>query len=379
MNPYLVTKNKELCYGCGACKQACPQIAITMEADQEGFSYPSVDSAQCTGCGVCNQACPFSGASYSFHGMDNPGVCAAWHTNEAIRADSSSGGIFSALAQQMINQKGVVFGALFDDDFTVRHDAASDMEGCERFRGSKYLQSDIRDTYRMALQALTDERPVLFSGTPCQIAGLYGFLGKDYDNLLTCDIVCTGAPSPIVFKAYKTDLESVYKSRIQSIRFKDKEKGWKKPTLRIEFADRQVYRCALGKDPYIKFFFQHFSTRPSCSACRFTKTSRESDITIGDFWGLEKTKPHLIHKQGVSVVLLNSEKGSGFFTRIKESVCFEECLLEDTLQPRLQFPAKTPDAAIRAQFFRDVKKGFSCASSRYLLYNAEMFLRKLWR
>lgn len=171
----------------------------------------------------------------------------------------------------------------------------------------------------------------------------------------------------------------MYKSKLQSIRFKDKEKGWKTPTLRIDFADRQVYRCALGKDPYIKFFFQHFSTRPSCSACRFTKTTREADITLGDFWGLEKTKPHLVHKQGVSLVFLNSEKGRDYFAGIKEAVCFEQCVVEDALQPRLQFPASTPDPVVRAKFFKDMQNGFSCVESRYLLYNAEMFLRKLCR
>lgn len=380
INPFLTTGDKAFCYGCSACQQVCPRDAITMVEDSEGFAYPAPDDAKCIHCGRCQQACPFSEHGYAFAGLDEPDFYACWNRDSNVLATSSSGGIFALLADETLRRGGIVFGACFDEEFNLTHAGAADAAGCEKFRGSKYVQSNINNTFREAQAALAEGRAVLFSGTPCQIAGLYAFLGTDDRNLLTCDLICSGAPSPYVFQQYRRYLESRFLARITSIRFRDKERGWKRPTFRVEFANGRVFSGRLYQNIYSWLCFQKFSTRPTCIDCKFKATSRGADITLGDYWRVEKVKPDMFNNKGVSVVLLNSEKGRLLFSRIEQSVCSEPCSMKDMQQRHNLFrtpdmkPAKRVHPKVRKQFFTDVRKGFAGLRTRYFLYLLELFL-----
>ena len=379
-----MTKNKELCYGCSACQQVCSQDAIVMVADEEGFAYPVIDTAKCVRCGRCEQVCPFSPTSHSFTGLSEPDVYACWNHDAHVRTVSSSGGIFSVLAAEMIRRDGIVFGACFDERFNVRHESAADLAGCQKFRGSKYVQSDIADTYQQVATALSAGQDVLFSGTPCQNAGLHAFLGKTEEKLVTCDLLCTGAPSPFVFRQLRQHLESLFQSPIVSFRFRDKEQGWNTPTLRVDFANGQVFRDRLFKNVYAKLFFEKFSARPTCIECKFKETLRVADFTLGDYWHGDKVKPHLFDNRGVSLVLVNSEKGRRLFEHIQGSIFSESARMAEMQQRQLLFrppsqrPAKRIPPIVRAQFFRDVSRGFAGIDKRYFLYHAEIFLLKVW-
>jgi len=219
-------KEKKDCCGCFACATICPQHCITMDEDHEGFRYPIIDKDSCTDCGLCSKVCPVINR-YTKTEFETK-VFACQNKNEQIRLESSSGGIFSLLAENTIQKKGVVFGARFDDDFFVIHDFTETIEGLEAFRGSKYVQSFIGDNYKKAEQFLIQGREVLFTGTSCQIAGIKHYLRKEYNNLLTVDIVCHGVPSPKVFKLYLEELNSQQDGKLEKILFRDKTDGWKK-------------------------------------------------------------------------------------------------------------------------------------------------------
>lgn len=307
-------KDKSSCCGCSACSNICPKQCIVLKTDTEGFVYPHVDTGKCIACGLCEKVCPMLENAAPAVPLQ---VYAAVNNDDLVRRSSSSGGVFSLLAAQVIGMGGVVFGACFDDRWRVVHSYSEDEAGLAGFRGSKYLQSEIGVSYASVRRFLRQGRQVLFSGTPCQIAGLRLFLGKEYDNLLTVDVVCHGVPSPLLWEHY---LESVKEkssaSGISSVAFRDKSTGWKQYSFSVEFADAPPFRQFHGQNVFFKCFLSDVCLRPSCYNCPSKGGRSRSDITLGDYWGIQNHHPEIDDNQGVTLVMLNSEKGRNAFSGI---------------------------------------------------------------
>lgn len=341
----LQVTDKQDCCGCHACVSVCVRQCIAMQEDNEGFLYPVVDEATCTDCGLCEKVCPVIN-------QDEPRkplkVYAAKNRNEEIRRQSSSGGIFTPLAEAVIREGGVIFGAKFDKDWNVVHAWTDTIEGIADFRGSKYVQSTIGDAYREAREFLKQGRKVLFSGTPCQIAGLRKFLRKEYGNLLAVDVVCHGVPSPLVWRKYleetrenlraerdagKNTVSSSLKdlSVITGISFRDKTHGWKKFGFRLRYAASKAAENSVSvpandsertllqpfpENVFMKGFLSNFYLRPSCYACTARTGKSGSDITIADFWGVQNYYPEFDDDRGVGLILVNSDKGRKAYEQV---------------------------------------------------------------
>lgn len=306
---------KENCTGCHACYNVCPKKCIDMNFDEEGFLYPSVDSSKCVECGLCEKVCPII---HTVEVENEPIAVGCYNKDEKIRMESSSGGIFTLLSELTIQSGGVVFGAEFDENYNVRHGYVDNMDDLKKFRGSKYVQSTIGSSYYDAKKFLEQGRQVLFTGTPCQIAGLKRYLKKDYYNLVCQDIVCHGVPSTYVWNHYKNFIADGRK--IVGIKFRDKSTGWKTYSLQIDFDDGSSYKDIGNENSYIKGFVKDFYLRPSCYECKYKTLHRESDITLADFWGIEANEPELDDNKGTSLIFINSDKGKITFDEIKENI-----------------------------------------------------------
>lgn len=329
-------RTKQECCGCGACKQRCPKHCITLQEDKEGFLYPQIDTTLCIECGLCEKVCPIINQGTKREPLH---VYAAINTNEEIREKSSSGGIFTVLAEKIIEENGVVFGARFDKNWEVKHDYTETKEGLSAFRGSKYLQSRIEDNYLKAETFLKEGRKVLFSGTPCQIAGLKKFLKKEFENLLTVDFICHGVPSPKVWRLYlnetyqniilhdKRDIISHIKkienrkSYISDINFRHKINGWKKYSLFLKFNSTSTYNSKNSKEIFepfkhnlfMKAFLSDMILRPSCYHCPTKQGKSQSDITIADFWGVHTILKDFDDDKGTSLVFINNDRAQNIF------------------------------------------------------------------
>ncbi len=345
-------ENKCNCTGCSACAAACPRKCIEMREDQEGFLYPKIDAAQCVRCGVCEQVCPV----LSEKPGQIPDAYATVNLNEETLSQSSSGGIFSLLASSILDKGGVVFGAALTSDGRVAHTAVHTPENLSALRGSKYVQSDIGNTYREAKDLLEKGVPVYFSGTPCQIAGLLKFLKRDYPHLLTQDLVCHGVPSPLVFRKYMEYQKENHGAAPKSVLFRKKHPTIKPYALAITFENGSVYESAPGADPYMKAFLRNVSLRPSCYDCRFKSAGRVSDITLADYWGIDKVHPEFSSEDGVSLVFLHSEKGKRAFAKLEGRVRAIRSNAQEAIahNPSAVESSKCP--AGRGRFFRALSR-----------------------
>lgn len=312
------------CSGCAACCDACARDAITLSVDAEGFLYPKVDSTKCVECGRCVQVCPSSSPDLPRQPL---AVYAAKAKDEELRLESSSGGAFSLLARQILSKGGKVYGAAFDrSDWSVRHIGVENEGGLGELRGSKYLQSRVIGVYRNVKADLMSGFPVLFSGTPCQIAALRHYLGRSYDSLILVDVVCHGVPSPLVWKNYlKFRTTALAGGRgsasaegrdIRRIAFRHKNCGWKRYSMSLRFANDMEYRSAFSEDPFMRAFLAELCNRPSCHNCNFRELRSGSDLTIGDFWGIEKFHPEVDDDCGTSLVLVNTDKGKSLWNYV---------------------------------------------------------------
>ena len=306
----IIIKSKYDCCGCGACAQRCPHNAIELIQDNEGFLYPQIDESICIDCGLCERVCPIINQELPSEPIK---TFAAKNNDENIRQQSSSGGIFTLLATKVINNGGVVFGAIFNAKWEVEHDYTDTINGLAKFRGSKYVQSKIGNNYILAEEYLKDGKQVLFSGTPCQIAGLKRFLRKEYDNLICVDIICHGVPSPFIWQKY---LEQYNPADLSSISFRDKTNSWKRYEVVIRQEKKTIIREDIGKNIYMKLFLSDLCLRPSCSNCNSKSGKSKSDITIADFWGIQHIHPEFDDK-GCNLVLINSEKGQNIFNKLE--------------------------------------------------------------
>ncbi|CDA10663.1 Coenzyme F420 hydrogenase/dehydrogenase, beta subunit C-terminal domain [Intestinibacter bartlettii] len=309
---------KEECTGCHGCYNVCPKKCIDMNFDEDGFLYPSIDSSKCVGCGLCEKVCPII---HTVEVENEPIAIGCYNKDEKIRMESSSGGIFTLISELVIQSGGVVFGAEFDKNYNVRHSYVDNIQDLHKFRGSKYVQSTIGNSYYNVKQFLEQGRKVLFSGTPCQIAGLKRYLQKDYDNLICQDIVCHGVPSTYVWEHYKKFIANG--RRISGVKFRDKSTGWKTYSLQIAFDDGSSYKDIGNENSYIKGFVRDFYLRPSCYECKYKTLHRESDITLADFWGIEANEPELDDNRGTSLIFINSESGKSIFEDIKKNIIFK--------------------------------------------------------
>ena len=313
---------KEYCTGCGACVNSCPVNCIRMEADGEGFFYPSMDGTRCIGCGKCSRACPALRPRRPAGGETR--AYAAHCLDDALLKDSASGGLSALLALDMLERGGAVFGAVFDGHFQVRHRMLEQKEELPALQGSKYAQSHMGDAYRRAKELLEAGRPVLFTGTPCQIAGLRTFLGRDYDGLLCQDLICHSIPSPGVWENYLAELEEAQGSPAEAVSFRDKEEGWGRYRFRTEFADGSVRSVPGREEAYMRAFLGGLICRPSCHRCGFKGISRPSDITLADFWGVKKVCPEAMERQGVSLALVHTPRGGEALARLAGKAAIRE-------------------------------------------------------
>ncbi len=305
------------CSGCYACASACPKGCITMKADSEGFLYPVVDEKLCIDCGLCKKVCPISSPIDSEKCENDCTAYAAYSKNDEIRINSSSGGVFTEIADWVIKHGGVVFGAAFDSDFNVKHIFVEKTEELFKLRGSKYVQSSIGNAYKEAENFLKEGRLVLFSGTPCQIGGLYSYLSKEYDNLITQDIICHGTPSPALWSKYLNFIEKQNGAKVKEFSFRNKKNGWKAFSVHICLENNEIITTPHIQDIYMKGFLKDLCLRPSCYSCSFRHKVRASDITIADFWGIENVFPHINADKGVSLVIVNSPKANKLFNELK--------------------------------------------------------------
>lgn len=325
-------KSSEICSGCHACANACPKNCIKMISDEEGFWYPQIIKEQCINCGLCERVCPIIN-KWSPNTFQITNVIIAQNKNETIRFNSSSGGIFSLIAEYIIDQGGVVFGAAFSDDFrSVHHICVDNKNDLEKLRGSKYIQSKIGDTYQWTKEYLDGGRKVLFTGTPCQIGGLYSFLRKDYDNLFTQDIICHGVPSPMVWEKYVEKRERNAASKMQRVFFRHKKYGWKSFSMAMEFTNNTKYIRTLQEDPYMRLFLSNSCLRPSCYSCSFKTESRQADITLADFWGVQYTAPKMDDDKGTSLVIIHSEKGVNLMKSISSFIVSQDIDMDAVLK-----------------------------------------------
>ena len=307
----IIIKSKYDCCGCGACAQRCPHKAIELIQDNEGFLYPQIDESICIDCGLCERVCPIINQELPYEPIK---TFAAKNNDENIRQLSSSGGIFTLLAAKVINNGGVVFGAIFNAKWEVEHDYTDTIEGIAKFRGSKYVQSKINNNYILAEGYLKDGKQVLFSGTPCQIAGLKRFLRKEYENLICVDIICHGVPSPFIWLKY---LEQYNSTELSSISFRDKTNSWKRYEVVIRQGEKTLIREDIGKNIYMKLFLSDLCLRPSCSNCSSKSGKSKSDITIADFWGIQHLHPDFDDDKGCNLILINSKKGLNLFNKLE--------------------------------------------------------------
>lgn len=345
---------KEICSGCSACANVCPVNAITMKPDSEGFEYPEIDFEKCINCGKCCKICPTANKPTDTEQI--PAVYAAVNKNEDVRLNSSSGGLFTAFAEKVIDDGGVIFGAGFGEHLTVIHKMCADKQSLDELRGSKYVQSSIGDSYKEVKQVLDTGKTVLFVGTPCQIGGLNAYLAKDYDNLITVDFICHGVPSPKVWEKYVEYREAMNASKTRRTFFRHKKYGWKMYSLQFKFSNCSEYIQVLTKDLYMRGFLAHLYLRPSCGMCSFKQIGRQSDITLADFWGIEKTDSAFNDNKGVSLVMLHSEKGEQLFSNIKPSIDFEVRDFEFALKDNASYYKSAKHSILREQFFNDFNK-----------------------
>lgn len=368
--------DKSKCCGCYACFNICPKNAITMCEDEYGFKYPKIDKNKCINCGLCEQVCPTKNKNEI---ENEPKAYASYNLDEEIRMQSSSGGIFSLIAESILEENGIVFGAKFNEKFEVEHDFIERKEELYKFRGSKYVQSSIGVTYKKAKEFLEKDRYVLFTGTPCQVEGLKAYLKKDYDKLYTQDIICHGVPSPKIWKKYLEYRKKQDKEEPVQINFRQKDFGWNLFALLLQY-NNSAYKINHNDDLFMQAFLRNTILRDSCYACNFKKKNRISDITLADFWGIHKILPDMNDNKGISLVIINSEKGNKIFEKIKDKIKYEKINLEEAINFNQSMICSVKKPKHRKEFFENItEENFENSVKKYTKIEKPNILRRIYR
>lgn len=361
------------CYGCMICAEICPVKAIKIKEDEEGFRYPEIDEKICIKCGACEKICIANKSKIeNKENTTTAVVYAAQNKNNKIRKEETSGGVFSEIASLVISKGGTVYGAVLNEQLIVEHQRADKQEELKKFYGSKYVQSRVENIYKLIVEDLKQNRLVLFSGTPCQVFALKEYITKksvNKDNLITCDFVCHGVPSTKIFNENIKFLENKYNKKIISYKFRTKDYGWKGHNEKAIFEDGTTTSEYGNK--YMNIYKELYGSlniiRPSCFECQFSKKERYSDITMGDFWGIEKHDKKFADNTGTSLVIINTEKGKEIFEQIKEAFIFKEEILDICENPQLRAPTRYPKN--REKFWQEYfKKGYKYIAKKYTTY-----------
>lgn len=352
-------ENKAQCCGCNACGDICPKNAITYQTDNEGIWYPVVDKDKCVDCGLCEKVCPVIHSDELKKNTLKQSVCyAAEHKNMEVIFDSTSGGLFSALADIMYKKGGYVGGAIFNDDLTVSHYVSNNKKDLPKIRSSKYLQSNAEGFYKKIKELLVSGEKVLVCGAPCQMAAMRAYLGKEYDNLIIADFICLGMNSPKVWRKYLDSFEERYGSHVVYAKAKSKEFGWRNLTQKVVLADgREVFETREVSKFTKGYIGTHLYVRPSCYECQFKGFPRMADITLADYWGIENYNQDMEKNIGTSLVMVNSKKGVEYFEEVKKRINFINMPFESILNGNkaLRYPITKPSTS-REEFFSDLDK-----------------------
>ncbi len=373
--------NPAQCYGCTACASVCPKGAIAMKENEEGFKYPSVDENACVSCGLCKKVCPVLNRRVSEKGSVRTAY-GVQHTDPEVLKNSTSGGMFTALSDRIFAEGGVVCGAAFDEQMTVRHIRATTVEERNAMRGSKYVQSDLGEIFAEIKRDLSDGRKVLFTGTPCQVDGLRRFLGDHTEGLVCVDLICHGSPSPKILREQFRFIEKKTRRKLVNYQFRPKRWSW--------HVHREIAHLEGGKelhsnaysDLWQQIYYMRLCHRPSCHSCQYSNIDRVGDLTIADCRGIDKIVPDFGSDAGVSLVLVNTPLGEEVMEKLLSTMKTQELSLESVMQPPLRQPSK-PNG--RREHFWAIyhKDGYEAAIKFYfgkhyaLKYKIKKILKKL--
>lgn len=346
--------DKTLCSGCGACSNICPKKCISMIRDEEGFRYPKIDYDRCIKCGLCSKICPV--INNKTNNKQPLAVYGAINKDINILKKSSSGGVFTEIAKYILNNNGIVFGVIYDENINAVHSYIEKEEDLIKMQGSKYVESDTNISFELAKKFLKQGKLVLFSGTPCQIGGLNAYLKQDYENLITCDFICLGVPTPRIFDAYKNHFERINNYKITNVEFRNKKNGWVHFNMTFHFENGQKKYILRYNNPYMYLHYGQLSVRPSCYECRFRGLNSNSDIKLADFWRVREANSPMYDFYGVSHVFLNSEKGLNIFEKIKDNFKVSESSYDEALKLNKSLSSIKVDPEKRKLLFEDIDK-----------------------
>lgn len=330
--------NKNRCCGCTACYSVCPKNAITMQNDDEGFLYPSINSDLCVDCGMCKSVCAFQNG-YEKHPVIKG--YALKHKDLPTRMKSRSGGAFAGISDYILSLGGIIYGAVYNDDYSVSHFRCDSKEDLKKIQGVKYIQSEMGDIFSSVKTDLKDGKYVFFSGTACQVAGLIAFLGKtDTSKLFTADLICHGVPNNMIWQEFLRWNERKYKGKLQNAMFRDKSYGWMP-----HFDSVTINGKKHKTKKYCLMFYENDILRPSCYECKYANLDRVADFTLGDFWGLKKQHKDMLDKTGCSLLLINTEKGEELFSKVEDMFILKDAdvVKASYPNPNLRFPTPKPN------------------------------------
>lgn len=340
---------KKKCTGCSACMNICPKKAINMVEGKDGFRYPVIDQDKCIDCGLCKKTCPVLNTKRN-DSINKTYV--GYSKEDKFKENSSSGGIFPLIASYILDNNGIVIGASFNENNKLEHISITKKKDLIKLKGSKYLQSNLNNIFTYVKENIKDNK-ILFVGTPCQVAGLKAYLKKDYENLICIDLFCHGVPSPKLFDKYVNELEERHNDKLLNYNFRDKSTGWDNYSNKATFKNKE-YKELQKDNNYMKLFLLDIALRESCYDCNFKLGNKYSDITLGDFWGVNNYYPEMYNKKGVSAIIINTTKGLDIFNKISSNLEYKNCKLEEILSgnPSLKLSSKYPTR--RNEFFDNI-------------------------
>jgi len=358
------------CYGCRACEQICPKRCITMQENVEGFIYPIVDNTICINCDMCESVCPVN-TSFNGNSKTEQITYAAWNRKFSERISSSSGGVFPAIASEVIDAGGIVYGCAWGENNLIASQIRiSRKEDIIRLKGSKYVQSSTENTYKEVFHDLRNGLTVLYSGTSCQIAGLKLFLKIEYEKLITIDLICHGTPSHKMLDAYVRYIEKKENGKISNLKFRDKKlSGWRSWVTYINEKSNKKHFCLGGSTPYMFGFYRGYFSRESCYKCQFTNSQRVGDITLADYWGIDKFQPELYREQkyGISLIICNTRKGFKYIDTVKKLIVLNDSKIEYAIAGNHSLSKQNRRGRYRGEAYLDLEnKGFEYMANHYL-------------